>query len=51
MLGESTLWDARQGLALISEQDAATHLAEEVHHPERAIPLAIMGTVCIGFVT
>ncbi|RVX71307.1 hypothetical protein B0A52_04881 [Exophiala mesophila] len=31
--------------------DAATHLAEEVHHPERAIPLAIMGTVCIGFVT
>lgn len=31
--------------------DAATHLAEEVGDPERAIPLAIMGTVAIGFVT
>jgi hypothetical protein len=32
-------------------QDAATHLAEEVVNPERAIPIAIMGTVLIGFVT
>lgn len=31
--------------------DCATHLAEEVHHPERMIPIAIMGTVAIGFVT
>ncbi|KAF2083434.1 choline transport protein, partial [Saccharata proteae CBS 121410] len=31
--------------------DCATHLAEEVHRPERMIPLAIMGTVGIGFVT
>lgn len=31
--------------------DCATHLAEEVHNPERIIPIAIMGTVAIGFVT
>lgn len=31
--------------------DCATHLAEEVHKPERMIPIAIMGTVAIGFVT
>lgn len=31
--------------------DAATHLAEEVHNPERIIPIAIMGTVSIGLVT
>jgi choline transport protein len=31
--------------------DAATHMAEEVGKPEKAIPIAIMGTVVIGFVT
>ncbi|KAF3901634.1 hypothetical protein ABW21_db0206585 [Orbilia brochopaga] len=31
--------------------DAATHLAEEVSHPERVVPIAILGTVAIGFVT
>lgn len=31
--------------------DCATHMAEEVHKPERMIPIAIMGTVAIGFVT
>lgn len=31
--------------------DCATHLAEEVNHPERMVPIAIMGTVAIGFVT
>ncbi|MCJ1280040.1 hypothetical protein MMC21_007865 [Puttea exsequens] len=31
--------------------DCATHLAEEVHRPERQVPFAIMGTVAIGFVT
>ncbi|KAF2708288.1 choline transport protein [Pleomassaria siparia CBS 279.74] len=31
--------------------DAATHLAEEVRNPERMVPIAIMGTVAIGFVT
>ncbi|KAI9863205.1 MAG: hypothetical protein M1813_004025 [Trichoglossum hirsutum] len=31
--------------------DCATHLAEEVARPEKMIPIAIMGTVCIGFVT
>lgn len=31
--------------------DCATHLAEEVHRPERMVPIAIMGTVGIGFVT
>ncbi|MCJ1311242.1 hypothetical protein MMC25_004913 [Agyrium rufum] len=31
--------------------DAATHLAEEVAQPERMVPIAIMGTVAIGFVT
>jgi choline transport protein len=31
--------------------DAATHLAEEIPRPERAIPFAILGTVAIGFVT
>lgn len=31
--------------------DAATHMAEEIHHPERMIPIAVMGTVAIGFVT
>ena len=31
--------------------DCATHLAEELPRPERAIPFAILGTVAIGFVT
>ena len=31
--------------------DCATHLAEEVPRPERIVPLAIMSTVAIGFVT
>lgn len=31
--------------------DCATHMAEEVHKPEKMIPIAIMGTVAIGFVT
>lgn len=31
--------------------DSATHLAEEVFNPARDIPIAIMGTVTIGFVT
>jgi choline transport protein len=31
--------------------DCATHMAEEIHHPERLIPIAIMGTVAIGFTT
>ncbi|THY16766.1 choline transport protein [Aureobasidium pullulans] len=31
--------------------DCATHLAEEVPRPEKMIPIAIMGTVAIGFVT
>ncbi len=31
--------------------DTATHMAEEVPKPETVVPLAIMGTVAIGFVT
>jgi choline transport protein len=31
--------------------DCATHMAEEVPRPEKMIPIAIMGTVAIGFVT
>ncbi|KAE8350533.1 amino acid transporter [Aspergillus coremiiformis] len=31
--------------------DSATHLAEEVLHPERTIPIAILSTVAIGFAT
>lgn len=31
--------------------DCATHIAEEVKHPERAIPIALLGTVAIGFIT
>jgi choline transport protein len=31
--------------------DCATHMAEEVPRPEKNIPIAIMGTVAIGFVT
>lgn len=31
--------------------DSATHLAEEVAQPERSIPIAILCTVLIGFVT
>ncbi|KAI1907529.1 hypothetical protein LOZ61_006076 [Ophidiomyces ophidiicola] len=31
--------------------DSATHMAEEVARPEKAIPIAIMGTVAIGFTT
>lgn len=31
--------------------DCATHIAEELIHPERDVPIAIMGTVAIGFVT
>jgi choline transport protein len=31
--------------------DCATHLSEEIQKPERMVPIAIMGTVGIGFVT
>ena len=31
--------------------DSATHLAEEVPHPERNIPFAILGTIAMGFTT
>ncbi|RAL14722.1 amino acid transporter [Aspergillus homomorphus CBS 101889] len=31
--------------------DAAVHLAEEIQHPERMVPIAIMGVIAIGFVT
>lgn len=31
--------------------DSATHMAEEVARPEKAIPIAILGTVAIGFTT
>ncbi|OGM44464.1 choline transport protein, partial [Aspergillus bombycis] len=31
--------------------DSATHLAEEVSRPERSIPIAILSTVAIGFIT
>lgn len=31
--------------------DCATHMAEEVAKPEKMVPIAIMGTVAIGFVT
>jgi choline transport protein len=31
--------------------DCATHMAEEAYEPERKIPIAIMGTVAIGFLT
>ncbi|KAL8889617.1 MAG: hypothetical protein Q9215_003125 [Flavoplaca cf. flavocitrina] len=31
--------------------DCATHLSEEIQHPEKMIPIAILGTVAIGFVT
>lgn len=31
--------------------DAVTHMAEEIGSPEKAIPIAIMGTVAIAFVT
>ncbi|CCE63382.1 hypothetical protein TPHA_0E02920 [Tetrapisispora phaffii CBS 4417] len=31
--------------------DCATHMAFEVEKPEKIIPLAIMGTIAIGFVT
>ncbi|KAK6351625.1 hypothetical protein TWF718_004780 [Orbilia javanica] len=31
--------------------DAVTHLAEEVPRPEKVVPIAILGTVAIGFVT
>lgn len=31
--------------------DCATHMAFEVENPERVIPIAIMGTVAIGFTT
>ncbi|ODH52696.1 hypothetical protein GX48_01182 [Paracoccidioides brasiliensis] len=31
--------------------DSATHMAEEVANPERSIPIAICGTVFIGFTT
>jgi choline transport protein len=31
--------------------DCATHLAKEVASPERAIPIAIMGTIAMGFAT
>ena len=31
--------------------DCATHMAFEVEKPEKVIPTAIIGTVCIGFIT
>ncbi|KAL6360947.1 hypothetical protein LRP88_04407 [Fusarium phalaenopsidis] len=31
--------------------DTAIHLAEEVHSPEKMVPIAIMGTITIGFIT
>ncbi|EEH22110.2 hypothetical protein PABG_04321 [Paracoccidioides brasiliensis Pb03] len=31
--------------------DSATHMAEEVANPERSIPIAICGTVFVGFTT
>ncbi|KAF7529219.1 hypothetical protein G7054_g9918 [Neopestalotiopsis clavispora] len=31
--------------------DCATHMADEVSRPERVIPVAVLGTVGIGFVT
>ncbi|RSL60532.1 hypothetical protein CEP53_005422 [Fusarium sp. AF-6] len=31
--------------------DCATHMAEEVLNPERTIPIAILGTVGVGFLT
>ncbi|KAL2004677.1 hypothetical protein VTN00DRAFT_3205, partial [Thermoascus crustaceus] len=31
--------------------DTAVHMAEEIHRPERMIPIAIIGTIAIGFVT
>ncbi|KAF2404178.1 amino acid transporter [Trichodelitschia bisporula] len=31
--------------------DAATHLAEEVHAPERMVPIAILSSLGIGFIT
>lgn len=31
--------------------DCATHMAFEVENPERVIPLSILGTVAIGFIT
>lgn len=31
--------------------DCATHLSEEIHRPEKMIPVAILGTVAIGFIT
>lgn len=31
--------------------DCATHMAEEIARPEKMIPIAIMGTVAIGFVS
>ncbi|KAL8716515.1 MAG: hypothetical protein Q9225_006163 [Loekoesia sp. 1 TL-2023] len=31
--------------------DCAAHLSEEIHRPEKMIPVAILGTVAIGFVT
>jgi choline transport protein len=31
--------------------DSCTHMAEEIPHPERNIPKAILGTVAIGFIT
>ncbi|KAH8434521.1 putative choline transport protein Ctr [Aspergillus melleus] len=56
----STGWDS-DGMAFIvglinpnwifACLDSATHLAEEVPQPEKNIPIAIMATVGIGFVT
>jgi choline transport protein len=31
--------------------DCATHMAEEIYQPERKIPISILSTVAIGFVT
>lgn len=31
--------------------DTAVHMAEEIQHPEKMIPIAICGTVGIGFIT
>jgi len=31
--------------------DSCVHMAEEIPHPEKNIPRAIMGTIAIGFIT
>ncbi|CAH0055984.1 unnamed protein product [Clonostachys solani] len=56
----NTGWEA-QGVAFLiglinanypfAALDCATHIAEEVKNPERAIPISLLGTVAIGFTT